>query len=150
MKKRLPAPFFHLLCLTAFLACVPDENVSGDTISGKEVFEKSCASCHSMRPPALAGPPVVGLSARYRTVYENRTDAVSAMVSFMKNPTEEKSALGPGAIERFGLMPPMSLSDEELETVAAWLWEQYEPDFEPRGNCGKKGCCSKIEESERK
>ncbi len=116
-------------------AAAADDNLQNGTQSPEELYTASCQSCHSMRPPAKTAPPIVGLAARYRTVYGNRKDAVNAMVSFMKTPDAGKSALGPKAIQRFGLMPAMALSDKELEKVAGWLWDQYDPDFEPRGNC---------------
>jgi hypothetical protein len=47
------------------------------------------------------------------------------MVAFMKNPSKEKSVLLPIAIEKWGLMPAMTLPDDELYAVSAWLWEVY-------------------------
>ena len=34
-----------------------------------------------------------------------------------------------------GLMPAMSMPDEELAKVSGWLWDQYDPNFDTRGNC---------------
>lgn len=135
------------MTLQTFTSCSPEqeknfissavaaESMENGPLNAEELYTASCQSCHSMRPPAKAAPPIVGLAARYRTVYGNKEDAVEAMVSFMKTPDAGKSALGSRAIQRFGLMPAMSLSDEELEGVSGWLWDQYDPNFEPRGNC---------------
>lgn len=111
------------------------ENTGNDLPNGQELYARNCQVCHSMRPPAKTSPPIVRLATRYRTVYGNKEDAVKAMVSFMKTPDASKTVLGPQAIRRFGLMPAMSLSDKELEKVSGWLWDQYDPNFEPRGNC---------------
>ncbi len=116
-------------------AAVAGENKSGEAMSGEELYTKNCQVCHSMRPPAKSAPPIVGLASRFRALYENKDDAVAAMVSFMKAPDAAKTALGQQAIERFGLMPAMSMPDDELEKVSGWLWEQYDPDFKSRGGC---------------
>ncbi len=88
-----------------------------------------------MQPPAKTAPPILGLSSRYRTLYGNKADAVKAMVSFMKKPDATKSVLGQQAVNRFGLMPAMTIPDDQLETVSGWLWDQYDPNFDTRGNC---------------
>lgn len=156
--KRFFLPFTAGVAITAALTAVPmtlqpftsrapeqergfissaaaAENMENGAQNAEELYTASCQVCHSMHPPAKTAPPIVGLAARYRTVYGNKEDAVKAMVSFMKTPDAGKSALGSRAMQRFGLMPAMSLSDEELERVSGWLWDQYDPNFEPRGNC---------------
>ncbi|ACF45325.1 cytochrome c class I [Prosthecochloris aestuarii DSM 271] len=105
----------------------PASTVSAD---GKVLYEQHCQVCHSMQAPAKTAPPIIGLSSRYRQVFGNRDEAVSAMVAFMKSPSAEKSSLGPNALNRFGLMPAMTLGDEELTSVAGWLWDQYDPEFD--------------------
>ena len=123
--------------LTSMDSAVAAENTTASAMSGQELYTANCAVCHSMRPPAKTAPPIVGLATRFRTVYGNKSDAVDAMVSFMKNPDAGKSALGPQAIKRFGLMPAMAMSDGDLEKVSGWLWDQYDPDFDTGGggNC---------------
>ncbi len=111
------------------------ENKSDAVLSGEELYTRHCQVCHSMRPPAKSAPPILGLASRFRTVYGNKDDAVAAMVSFMKAPDAANTSLGPQAIERFGLMPAMSMPEDELEKVSGWLWDQYDPDFKPRGGC---------------
>ncbi len=112
-------------------AAVAGENKSDGALSGEELYARDCQVCHSMRPPAKSAPPIVGLASRFRTVYGNKDDAVAAMVSFMKAPDAANTSLGARAIQRFGLMPAMSMPDEELEKVAGWLWDQYDPNFVP-------------------
>ena len=53
-------------------------------------------------------------------VYENDDEWIQAMVSYVKNPTEE-SSLMPGAHEKFGLMPALPLPDEDLKQIADFL-----------------------------
>lgn len=116
-------------------SAIAAEGTAKEMMSGQELYEANCAVCHSMRPPAKTAPPIVGLAARFRKVYGNKEDAVKTMVSFMKEPDAGNTTLGPRAIQRFGLMPAMSMPDEELEIVSGWLWDQYDPNFDTRGNC---------------
>ncbi|UZJ41220.1 cytochrome c [Prosthecochloris sp. SCSIO W1101] len=104
-------------------------------MSGKQLYRRNCEVCHSMLPPAKAAPPIVRLDPHYRMLYGNKEDAVSAMASFMKTPDASKSVLMPQVIERFGLMPAMSLPDEELEKVAGWLWDQYDSTYDKQRDC---------------
>lgn len=99
------------------------------------IYQKSCQSCHSMSPPAKSAPSIIALAGQYRARYSKKAGAVTDMVSFMKAPAVGKSILGSGTFERFGLMPAVSLPDEELEKVAGWLWDQYDPNFEGGGDC---------------
>lgn len=102
---------------------------------GEAIYQKSCQSCHSMAPPAKSAPAIIALAGQYRARYSKKAGAVADMVSFMKEPSIGKSILGSNTFERFGLMPAMSLPDEELEKVAGWLWDQYDPNFEGDGDC---------------
>ncbi len=99
------------------------------------IYQNSCQSCHSMAPPAKSAPAIIALAGQYRARYSKKAGAVADMVSFMKEPSIGKSILGSSTFERFGLMPAMSLPDEELEKVAGWLWDQYDPNFEGDADC---------------
>ena len=116
-------------------SAIASEKTGKEVLSGEQIYARNCEICHSMRPPAKTAPPIVGLASRFRKVHGNKEDAVTAMVSFMKKPDAASTALGPRAIKRFGLMPAMSMPDEELAKVSGWLWDQYDPNFDTRGNC---------------
>lgn len=97
---------------------------------GKAVYEKSCASCHIYMPPPKTAPPIMGLSQQYHEAFDNREKAIAHMVDFIKKPSKEKSVLSnPVAMERWGLMLPMNLSDEELYAVSYWIWEVYPKEY---------------------
>lgn len=102
---------------------------------GEDLYMKNCQSCHALAPPAKSAPPIIALAAQYRSMYGKKKNAVADMVSFMKEPAVGKSILGSKTFERFGLMPALSMPDEELEKVAGWLWDQYDPNFEGGGDC---------------
>jgi cytochrome c len=91
---------------------------------GKEVFDRNCSVCHSVMPPPKSAPPIVPIASRYRQQYASKDKGIARMVSFLKLPSKEKILADPQAVTRFGLMPPMQLSDAELTAVAGWVWEQ--------------------------
>jgi mono/diheme cytochrome c family protein len=94
-------------------------------VDGKAVFDRNCSVCHSIQPPPKSAPPVVPLSSRYHLMFQSKEQGVSRMVSFLKAPSREKAVADAQAITRFGLMPAISLSDEKLNAVAGWVWDQY-------------------------
>jgi hypothetical protein len=57
----------------------------------------------------------------YLAFYGDTASARAALIEWVRNPAEERSALPPHAIERFGLMPPQGLGDEDLARVADYL-----------------------------
>jgi len=93
-------------------------------VDGKAVFDKNCSVCHSIAPPPKLAPPIVPISARYHQKISSRAEGIKRIAAFVKSPAKDKVLADPQAIERFGMMPPVPLSDAELNAVAAWVWDQ--------------------------
>ena len=91
---------------------------------GKTVFDRNCSVCHSVMPPPKSAPPIVPIASRYHQAFPSKKEGVAHMVSFLKAPSKEKMVADKQALDRFGLMPPMALSDGELNAVAGWVWDQ--------------------------
>ncbi len=91
---------------------------------GKEVFDRNCSVCHSIMPPPKSAPPIVPIASRYRQQFASKEKGIARMVSFLKSPSKEKVLADPQAVTRFGLMPPLQLSNAELTAVAGWVWDQ--------------------------
>jgi cytochrome c len=102
---------------------------------GKLLYDKHCSVCHSMTPPPKSAPPILGITRHYHEAFNDREKGVNHMEEFMKKPDVKHSKLEAAAMTRFGLMPVMSLSDKELEMVAGWVWDSYDPNFKSPGNC---------------
>lgn len=112
---------------------------------GKAVFDKNCSVCHSVAPPPKSAPPILPISARYHQRFSSRDEGIRYMADFIKSPTKEKMLADQQAMTRFGLMPPVPLSPEELNAVSAWVWDQYTgsnwgPGSGRGRGAGKGGC----------
>lgn len=116
-------------------AIAKETTVDAEAKECEAIYAKNCKECHTLAPPATSAPSIVALAGQYRARYSKKEGAVADMVSYMKAPSIGKSILGPKTFERFGIMPAMTLPDEELEKVAGWLWDQYDPNFEGDGDC---------------
>ncbi|WP_244191148.1 MULTISPECIES: c-type cytochrome [unclassified Prosthecochloris] len=102
-------------------------DIASRELDGKALYERHCRVCHSMAPPPAVAPPVRGVAFHYREAFDTREAAEAHMVDFIKRPDSKKAICDPEAIERFGLMPAMTLPDDELRAVSAWFWDQYDP-----------------------
>lgn len=96
------------------------------TLDGKAIFDKNCSVCHSVNPPPKSAPPIVPMASRYHLQFKSKTEGVNHLVAYLKSP-DRKKAVDPQAVTRFGLMPALQLPEEELQAVAGWVWEQYNP-----------------------
>jgi len=86
---------------------------------------KVCAACHNYLPPPKAAPPLLGISGHYHQAFTDPNEAIDYIIDYIKQPTAEKSMLPPMARQRWGLMAPLALPEEELKAVAYWVWEIY-------------------------
>jgi len=107
---------------------------------GATVFAETCSACHleSMSAEAtetadnLAAPPMNLLTTIIRKQTGNSEAAfVSHVVDFTTKPAREKVKAMPLAIDRFGLMPPITetaptLTPNDLRAVATWLYSHYD------------------------
>ncbi|WP_461829369.1 c-type cytochrome [Aquifex sp.] len=116
---------------------------------GYEVFKKSCSACHreymsheeirelrrkammGERPP-IAAPPMNEVSIRVKHFYPDELDFIEFVKDYITNPSREKGVCMPMAFKLFGVMPPIgkSLTEEEKEAVAYWLYHNYKGSWE--------------------
>lgn len=98
---------------------------------GKTKFEQVCIACHKYeRGPAMIAPPAFAIQMHYGDHYGTDESAFrKAIVDWAKAPDENKTLM-PGAIRKFNVMPPLPLPDEDLDAIAAYL---YQADF--AGEC---------------
>jgi len=114
-------------------------------VDGEKVFDKACASCHIKMITAeetkkvfktIKAPPMVEVSGQLKKniqIVDDIDDEIhrAVVIAFIKDyvmyPHLDKSMCEGMALEKFGLMPSLKgkLSDEELNAVAAWVYDFY-------------------------
>lgn len=116
---------------------------------GYEVFRKTCSACHVERvspeklarirkvvksggKPPLKAPPMSEVSARVKKFYPEEDKFVEFVKDYITNPSREKGVCLPMAYKIFGVMPPIgrTLSEEEKEAVAFWLYHNFKESWE--------------------
>lgn len=90
---------------------------------GAEIYRDICHVCHD---PDLSGadriaPPIFAAVNHYSDLSE-KDDFVTAVAGYITAPNANTTRM-PGAINRFGLMPAQSLTEDEARAVAAYLFE---------------------------
>ncbi|MEZ4720975.1 MAG: DUF3365 domain-containing protein [Flavobacteriales bacterium] len=90
---------------------------------GETLFSKNCQSCHNSK--ATAGPPTFAIKKRYLSDHPDKEGFSAAIASFVQHPSAENAKLK-NAVEKFGLMPPLSYSNEELKSISNYI---YDNDF---------------------
>ena len=94
----------------------------------KTYLKNNCISCHSETAgeSERLAPPFYAIRKHYLNEYESEEQFVSAMSDFLKHPQKDH-ALMQGAVEKFGLMPPLSYPEGKLEEIATYLYHKEQP-----------------------
>lgn len=142
MRSTSFLPTLTLALLTGS-AAVSAQGTSADTAliaQGRQLVTTVCAACHTEQPPPKLAPPLAHVSRRYRMQHNgDREKAMARIVAWIKAPAKEKSLMPAMAIERFGLMAPLPLPDEQLRAAAAYVWSLSSNDSTMRGMGGMGG-----------
>ncbi len=121
-------------------------SLEANALNGEKIFDAKCASCHVKliskeetlkRIKQMKAPPMIEVSHQLKSnikIAEDIDNEIhrAVVVAFIKdyviNPHLDKSMCNGGALDRFGLMPSQKgkISDEELDTVAQWVYDYYE------------------------
>ncbi|NNE29971.1 MAG: DUF3365 domain-containing protein [Saprospiraceae bacterium] len=90
---------------------------------GLSLLQQNCFTCHS--PDAnlenRLAPPMVAVKEHYMGKKITEEAFIESIMKFMKDPKEEDTKM-PGAIKKFSLMPKMAFPDEQLKTMATYLY----------------------------
>lgn len=102
--------------------------------SPAELTAALCLICHGNFVPGQGplAPPFVMVKSHYGSLDEETF--IKTVVSWVKEPDKQKSRM-PGAINRFGIMPPLGYPDAQVETIARHI---YQSDFPMRGRGGNQ------------
>lgn len=94
-----------------------------DEEQGARLFDELCVACHIMEGEPQAAPPVFGVINHVRKAYPQKEAFVRHIVDWVASPDAE-SALMPGAVRRFGLMPKLGYADEDVAAIAEFWFEK--------------------------
>jgi mono/diheme cytochrome c family protein len=90
---------------------------------GFQLIESNCFTCHS--PDAdmqqRIAPPMVAVKRHYVDPTVSEAEFTEALQQFVLHPDTSYSKM-PGAIDRFGLMPKMDFSEEQLGAIAYYIY----------------------------
>lgn len=117
MRARL----LTVVCLAAVLPATAEAQQGGVT-EGKVTFEAICTICHTTTPPPKLAPPLAMVADHYRESYSTEAEGVAAIARFILAPDAARSALPAHAVERFGLMPRLALTEAQATAVARYVW----------------------------
>ena len=82
-------------------------------------FEEECLYCHTN------GFKFNMMMKKYTTKYSSEKRIKKAIFEYLKNPTEDKSVLPIGYINRFGIKEKTELDDKTLKNMIDIYYEKY-------------------------
>jgi len=92
---------------------------------GYELMKTNCYVCHNPKAvshDSIIAPPFKAVKMQYTIAYNTKTNFVNAIVNWVQNPEEEK-ALMRGAVNKFKVMPKLPLPIQDLEKIAAYIYD---------------------------
>ncbi len=93
--------------------------------SGAELVASVCSTCHPNEPPPTLAPPLNMVVGHYVQEHGDASAVQAAVVAWLAEPDPSRSSMPDHAIERFGLMPPIPLTEAQREAVATYLVDEF-------------------------
>jgi cytochrome c553 len=127
MKKYITFSILIVL-ITLFIGCgqKSTSNTSSpeELAAGFQLLETNCFACHSPKGTmdARVAPPMIAIKKHYIDGNTTKATFTKDLIAFIDHLSEDISKM-PGARRKFGLMPQMSLTNEQLTQIAAYLYE---------------------------
>ena len=133
-----------------FSYCTRDQkSISDEKMSEAfALMETNCFTCHSpdASEESRLAPPMEAVKRHYMEEEPTKEQFITTFVAFLQDPKAENSKM-PGAVNRFGVMPKMEFSEEQLLQVATYVFDTKleQPDWfeehyqEERKKYQKKG-----------
>ena len=103
-----------------------NDAANSDITQGEQLYKTYCSACHGitggMNMSQRVAPPVIAIKMHYIGPYPDRASFVSAVANWVEKQDVSKTLM-PGAIRRFNIMPPVSVSREDAEKIAAYIYQ---------------------------
>ena len=99
---------------------------------GYQLLKNKCYICHNTGSSHdnMLAPPMMAVKNHYWE--EDKSTFIKNIVDWVLEPTEEKVQMY-GAVNRFKMMPKLAYNKEDLEKIAAYM---YDHEMEPPSFCG--------------
>ncbi len=123
MVRYLTGKFMIIMFLLA-------AKVYGEDL-GYQIYKNSCAQCHIEKTTeltdnlSLKAPPMDAITRQIKYNYRKKEEFIQFVAEFLSQPDAEKSVCKP-CIKRWGLMPRIEISDEEKQSVALWMFKNFQ------------------------
>jgi len=123
------------LVLVLVFVLLPQAVLAGNSVEeGEKLYKTYCSACHGvtggMDMSKRVAPPVFAVRMHYLGPYPDKAEFIAAVANWVEKP-DESNTLMPGAVRKFKLMPPVSVTRQDAEKIAAYI---YEGEFEsPEG-----------------
>lgn len=142
---------FALMSFISFISCNSEKKetlttkeiakvVENTNSKGYELMKTNCFICHMEVPDhskhdQMIAPPMMRVQDHYKPSYPNKEAFVTAIKTWVNNPTEDKIMM-PGAARKFNIMPKLAIADADLQVIAETL---YSMDFATTPKMHKHG-----------
>jgi cytochrome c len=88
---------------------------------GRAIVGTICAACHTEQPPPKTAPPLSHVARRYRMMTSDSAAALARITAWIAAPAKDRSLMPSMAIDRFGLMAPLPLPEDQRRAAAAYV-----------------------------
>jgi len=95
---------------------------------GKELMETKCYVCHATQAThnSRLAPPMMAVKRHYQRGGVSKEEFTERIWQWVQNPNAEEASMH-GAVKRFGVMPKQEFSEEEIEQIAAYMYDNDLP-----------------------
>lgn len=97
-------------------------------VAGKKIVENECYICHNPEASevSMIAPPMVAVKSHYLNQNTTREEFTGDILNWLNDPQPEKVKMR-GAFRKFGIMPYQPYSEEDITSIAAYLFEAELP-----------------------
>ena len=99
---------------------------SDDESEGEKLYKTYCSACHGsqggMEMNKRVAPPIIAVRMHYIGVHPDKAAFVTAVSDWVEKPDASKTLMR-GAIRKFNLMPPVSVPRQDVQKIAAYIYE---------------------------
>ena len=113
--------------LVLIISLLPQFVLASNNVNeGQELYKTACSTCHGltggMDMNKRVAPPIAAVRLHYIGPYPDKASFVTAVADWVEKQDENKTLMR-GAIRRFNIMPPISVTREDAEKIALYIYE---------------------------